>query len=58
MTKLAQAIKEVETGIEDALADFPELDESEVVSEIVRSVCCQYDVETSQQLQRRFGLRF
>lgn len=34
--------REIETGIADALADFPELDESEVAHEIAKSILAMH----------------
>lgn len=55
MRTLNDALVEVQIGIQDAKADYPHLDEADIVPEVVRNIAAEYPAEIAMELFRRYG---
>ncbi len=55
MRTLHDALAEVTVGILDAKADYPHLDEADIVPEVVRNVAAEYPAEIAFELFRLYG---
>jgi hypothetical protein len=56
MTKLDEAIQEVNDAIDDAVGDYPDVSGDDIVREVVAGVAATLDKVTAAELRRRFGL--
>jgi hypothetical protein len=56
MTKLDEAIQEVNDAIDDAVDDYPDVSGDDIVREVVAGVAATLDKVTAAELRRRFGL--
>ncbi len=55
MRTLNDALVEVQIGIQDAKADYPDLGEDDIVAEVVRNVASSYPMTIACELLRRYG---